>query len=70
MCRGSGTADEAPVSLPELIAQTNMDLQSASRLREELHGITVWMAKKENILRYLSSPYENQTQDYQERVSR
>jgi hypothetical protein len=46
-----------------------MDLQSAARLREELHGLTVWLAKQENIIRYLSTPYENQGQDYQERVS-
>jgi hypothetical protein len=47
-----------------------MDQQSASRLREELSAITVWMAKKENIQRYLSSPYETPTQDYMDRVSR
>jgi mortality factor 4-like protein 1 len=57
------------VSLPELIAQTNMDQQSASRLREELHNLTMWMSKEKNILRYLSSPYEYQGYDYQEKVS-
>jgi mortality factor 4-like protein 1 len=57
------------VALPELIAQTNMDQQSAARLREELHGITTWMSKLDSINRYLSTPYESQGSDYQERVS-
>jgi mortality factor 4-like protein 1 len=57
------------VSLPELIAQTNMDQQSATRLREEIHCITLWLAKMENIDKYLSTPYENQGNDYMERVS-
>lgn len=57
------------MTLPELIAQTNMDQQSASRLREELHGLTTWLAKEKNISKYLSTPYENQGAEYQERVS-
>jgi hypothetical protein len=57
------------VSFPELIAQTNMDLQSANRLREELSAMVLWMAKPENIARYLGASYENQTHEYQDRVS-
>jgi hypothetical protein len=46
-----------------------MDQQSAGRLREELHGVSAWLAKMENINKYLSTPYENQGNDYMERVS-
>jgi hypothetical protein len=46
-----------------------MDQQSAARLREELHTVTTWMSKLDNINRYLSTPYENTSADYQERVS-
>lgn len=32
-------------TLPELIAQTNMDLQSTNRLREELSKLAMWLSK-------------------------
>lgn len=34
------------VSMPELIAQTNMDAQSVARLREELVKLTNWLGKE------------------------
>lgn len=43
------------VSLPELIAQTNMDQQSVSRLREELTKFTNWLAK--NYAQYFQDEY-------------
>lgn len=54
------------VSLPELIAQTNMDQQSVNRLREELHKLTQWLGK--NSTRFFKAPYENASQDYIEKV--
>lgn len=50
--------------MPDLIAHTNMDAQSVSRLREELSKMTQWLAKR--IERYLHSEYEHAGQDYLE----
>lgn len=54
------------VSMPDLIAHTNMDSQAVSRLREELHKMTQWLSK--NAGNYLSQEYEQPTQDYIDRV--
>ena len=48
--------------MPDLLAHTNMDSQSVSRLREELSKMTTWLAKR--IERYVSSEYEHAGQDY------
>ncbi|KAI1076419.1 MRG-domain-containing protein [Whalleya microplaca] len=50
------------VSLPELIAQTNMDQQSVNRLREELAKFCTWLSK--NTTEYFVSNYESPSQDY------
>ncbi|KAI0203130.1 MRG-domain-containing protein [Astrocystis sublimbata] len=50
------------VSLPELIAQTNMDQQSVNRLREELAKFCTWLSK--NTVEYFVSSYETPAQDY------
>ncbi|KAL2352065.1 MRG-domain-containing protein [Cryomyces antarcticus] len=50
------------VSMPELIAQTNMDSQSVNRLREELSKMTQWLSK--NTPKYFNAQYENQSQNY------
>ncbi|KAI1106486.1 MRG-domain-containing protein [Jackrogersella minutella] len=50
------------VSLPELVAQTNMDQQSVNRLREELMKFCTWLSK--NTAVYFVSHYECPTQDY------
>ncbi|KAJ8123062.1 hypothetical protein ONZ43_g900 [Nemania bipapillata] len=50
------------VSLPELIAQTNMDQQSVNRLREELAKFSTWLSK--NAKDYFVSSYETPAQDY------
>jgi hypothetical protein len=51
-----------PVSLPELIAQTNMDQQSVNRLREELAKFSTWLSK--NAADYFVNSYETPAQDY------
>ncbi len=50
------------VSLPDLIAQTNMDQQSVNRLREELAKITNWLSR--NATRYFVPEYETPSQAY------
>ncbi|KAI1427987.1 MRG-domain-containing protein [Xylaria sp. FL1777] len=50
------------VSLPELLAQTNMDQQSVNRLREELAKFCTWLSK--NATEYFTSSYETPGQDY------
>lgn len=48
--------------MPELIAQTNMDAQSISRLREEIAKMMLWLAK--NSAKYFSTPYFTASQEY------
>ncbi|KAJ9663614.1 Esa1p-associated factor [Coniosporium apollinis] len=55
------------VSMPELIAQTNMDQQSVNRLREELSKMTMWLARDASVSRYFSVEYENSSTEYQEK---
>lgn len=50
------------VSLPELLAQTNMDQQSVSRLREEIGKFTVWLGR--NCEHYFVNEYETPSQEY------
>ncbi|EGX95553.1 histone acetylase complex subunit [Cordyceps militaris CM01] len=50
------------VSLPELLAQTNMDQQSVSRLREEIGKFTVWLGR--NCEHYFVNEYESPSQEY------
>ncbi|KAM0169246.1 hypothetical protein ACHAPF_010183 [Botrytis cinerea] len=50
------------VTLPELIAQTNMDLQSVNRLREELSKLTNWIGK--NAKDYFVNEYETPGAEY------
>lgn len=48
--------------MPELLAQTNMDQQSVSRLREEMGKFTMWLGK--NSETYFVSEYETPSQEY------
>ena len=54
------------MSLPELIAQTNMDQQSVNRLREELIKVTTWLGK--NAEKYFVKEYETPGADYVEKA--
>ncbi|RMZ12313.1 hypothetical protein D0862_02703 [Hortaea werneckii] len=54
------------VSMPDLIAHTNMDQQSVSRLREELSKMTQFLGKR--VDKYISNPYEHPGQDYSDGV--
>ncbi|ESZ92869.1 hypothetical protein SBOR_6732 [Sclerotinia borealis F-4128] len=54
------------VTLPELIAQTNMDLQSVNRLREELGKLTSWIGK--NAKDYFVNEYEAPGVEYTEKA--
>lgn len=52
------------MSLPELLAQTNMDQQSVSRLREEIGKFAVWLSR--NAATYFVNEYETPSQEYVE----
>lgn len=54
------------VSLPELIAQTNMDAQSITKLKEEMTKMTSWLSKKTS--QYFNTEYEPATQEYIEKA--
>jgi len=41
--------------MPELIAQTNMDMQATNRLREEISKLSMWLSK--NSEKYFSTSY-------------
>lgn len=56
------------VSMPELIAQTNMDVQAVNRLREELGGMTHWLQKEPQVTTFFSSTYESPGTAYIEKV--
>ncbi|CAI4217218.1 unnamed protein product [Parascedosporium putredinis] len=52
--------------LCRLLAQTNMDHQSVSRLRDELLKFTTWLGK--NSSKYFVSEYETPSQEYVEKT--
>ncbi|GAB1216210.1 MRG-domain-containing protein [Aspergillus floccosus] len=52
-------------TMPELIAQTNMDLQSTNRLREELSKFTLWLSK--NSAEYFATRYQTASNEYIEK---
>lgn len=54
------------VTLPELIAQTNMDVQSVNRLREELTKLTNWLGR--NAEKYFVKEYETPSPEYVEKA--
>ena len=54
------------VSLPGLVAQTNMDQQSVNRMREELTKLTQWLARHSD--KYFTAEYEAASQDYIEKA--
>ena len=54
------------VSVPEMVAQTNMDQQSVEKLRIELTMLTKWFAK--NTARFFVSEYETTTAEYVEKI--
>lgn len=52
-------------TMPELIAQTNMDAQATSRLREELAKFTLWLSKYSE--KFFSNKYLTASNEYIER---
>ncbi|KAF7558791.1 hypothetical protein G7046_g5378 [Stylonectria norvegica] len=61
-CYGAEHLARLIVSLPELLAQTNMDQQSVTRLREEIGKFTGWLGR--NAETYFYSEYETPPQSY------
>ena len=60
--------DPSIVSMPELIAQTNMDVQAVNRLREELGFMTNWLQKEAQVIAFFQSTYESPGQAYIDKV--
>jgi mortality factor 4-like protein 1 len=56
------------VTMPELIAQTNMDHQAVTRLREELSQMTTWLSKEAQINTFFVPTYESPGQAYIDKV--
>ncbi|KAF2866095.1 MRG-domain-containing protein [Massariosphaeria phaeospora] len=56
------------VSMPELLAHTNMDTQAINRLREELSAMTTWLSKEAQVSAFFSSTYESPGPAYIEKV--
>lgn len=56
------------VSMPELIAQTNMDHQAVVRLREELSSMTTWLSRDKQVNTFFASIYESPGQAYIDKV--
>lgn len=56
-----------PATMPELIAQTNMDQQSTNRLREELSKFTIWLSRHSE--KYFSNKYINASSEYLEKAT-
>ncbi|KAF2635015.1 mortality factor 4-like protein-like protein 1 [Massarina eburnea CBS 473.64] len=56
------------VSMPELIAQTNMDTQAVNRLREELSAMTNWLQKEPQCSEFFKSTYVSPGQAYIDKV--
>ncbi|KAL1969524.1 hypothetical protein VTN77DRAFT_8962 [Rasamsonia byssochlamydoides] len=54
-------------TMPELIAQTNMDQQSTNKLREELSKFTLWLSR--NSEKYFSNKYINASSEYVEKAT-
>lgn len=44
--------------MPQLVAQTNMDDQSITRIREEITQLLMWLSRSEQIAKYLSVAYK------------
>ncbi|KAF2005069.1 NuA4 histone acetyltransferase complex, Eaf3/MRG15 subunit [Amniculicola lignicola CBS 123094] len=56
------------VSMPELLAQTNMDSNSVNRLREELTTMLTWLSKEPQVNAFFASVYESPGTAYIDKV--
>ena len=61
-CYGAEHLTRMLVNMPELIAQTNMDAQSVSRLKEEISKFCTWLAR--NSHQYFVAKYEKPGGEY------
>jgi mortality factor 4-like protein 1 len=62
----AATNSLSTVKMPEMIAQTNMDVQTVNRLREEIAKMVLWMAK--NVPALFVMGYEAPPPEYVERA--
>ena len=54
--------------MPDLLAHTNMDAESISRLREELSKMTQWLARRVGV--YFSAAYEPTDRVYRDKAAK
>lgn len=57
----------ASVTLPELIAQTNLGPQATNRLREELSKFSMWLSKTSD--QFFTRRYQSASNQYIEKAS-
>ena len=63
-CYGAEHLTRMIVNLPEMIAQTNMDVEAVSRLKTELSKFSTWLSR--NSKRFFCAKYEKAGGDYVE----
>lgn len=51
--------------LPELLAQTNMDIQSTQRMREEVSKLSIWLSR--NSEKYFRTEYIAAEDSYEDK---
>ncbi|KEF57602.1 uncharacterized protein A1O9_05520 [Exophiala aquamarina CBS 119918] len=61
-CYGAEHLTRMIVNLPEIIAQTNMDAESVSRLKSELSKFSTWLSR--NSGRFFCAKYEKPSAEY------
>jgi mortality factor 4-like protein 1 len=67
-CYGAEHLARMLVNMPEIIAQTNMDVQSVGRLKEELQRFCAWLSR--NSEKFFVAKYEKPAGEYAEAVQR
>ncbi|EXJ92380.1 hypothetical protein A1O3_00930 [Capronia epimyces CBS 606.96] len=63
-CYGAEHLTRLIVNLPEIVAQTNMDAESVTRLKLELSKFTTWLSR--NSQRFFCAKYEKPSAEYVE----
>ncbi|OQV04804.1 RNA binding activity-knot of a chromodomain-containing protein [Cladophialophora immunda] len=61
-CYGAEHLTRMIVNLPEMIAQTNMDLEAVARLKTELSKFSIWLSR--NSTKYFCAKYEKPSAEY------
>jgi hypothetical protein len=60
-------ANGREAQMPEFAATTSIDKASASRLKEEIYRLSLFLARPEQIKQYFSTPYQGTNTSYRAR---